>query len=491
MGYFNPITYFFKQLIRIFTKKFFWVILICVCIFLGVLIFSPDVNAIDYDYTSETNDIVLNNFYYAKKYINDNIGNFTDYAIIYRPRSYSNGASLGQYCLFAYNSNGLGDVQYLYDNNQGFYYFNTKNVYFTLIYDPYNAVLDGSNICGSIFDSDTDISSIPIKYNGFNNSSYHFSADIMKNSTYTTIYSSFTNGIFASSHHLDLNNIPTYVYKPYFITTNEELQTFDFDYLQISGGTTPYYTSITENSEKHSANFRFRYIYKNVVSEIDVSDYISFNSSTNTWQINIPYNAITNSVMVRNGETFTYGLNYKPFFGTEYYISTGELTYNLTSEQENQINEDNNKQLIDNIAENQKQTNERLDNVDNSINNMSNTLTDSNVDDSSVDDFAALGSDLDTEDVSGIDELFQKLYDAFCTDEVQDLTFTIPFTDKRVTINAANISDRFPEAITSIVGVFVWGMIGLYVLKDIRTTIDKIAEGSPEDVGSDVKKEVL
>lgn len=83
------------------------------------------------------------------------------------------------------------------------------------------------------------------------------------------------------------------------------------------------------------------------------------------------------------------------------------------------------------------------------------------------------------------------LYDAFCTNEVQDLTFTIPFTNKQVTINSSNISDNFPEEIKNIVGVFVWGVVGLWVLKDIRSIIDKISEGSPEDVGSDVKKEVL
>lgn len=470
MGFFNPITYFFKQLIRIFTKKFFWVILISVCIFLGVLIFSPAVNATTG--SSEKDEIIKNNFYYIMKFVQQNYGDFTDYVIF----GQNTGINGKWYGFLIANPNGGR----FYANND--YWFSGAYV----VGGSINTEITYTSI------NDVDISiknwNTPQQYT--NNGQYpvKWFGAFSPNTIYTTtpIYGSSCTDNFG-----DLSKFNPIFTEPYFITTDEELQTFDFDYLQISGGSTPYYTSITENSEKHSADFKFRYIYKNVVSEIDVSNYVSVNSSTNTWQINVPYNAITNSVMVRNGETFTYNLYYEPYFGTSYSISTGELTYNLTSEQENQINEDSNKQLIDNIAENQKQTNERLDNVDNSINNMSNTLTDSNVDDSSVDDFASLGSDLDTEDVSGIDELFQKLYDAFCTDEVQDLTFTIPFTDKRVTINAANISDRFPEAITSIVGVFVWGMIGLYVLKDIRTTIDKIAEGSPEDVGSDVKKEVL
>lgn len=104
---------------------------------------------------------------------------------------------------------------------------------------------------------------------------------------------------------------------------------------------------------------------------------------------------------------------------------------------------------------------------------------------------AGLSDGFDAEDNTGIDRLFQMLYDAFCTNEIEDLTFTIPFTNKQVVIGTNNISDNYPPAVKNIVGVFVWGVVGLYVLKDIRSIIDKISEGSPEDVGSDVKKEVL
>ena len=40
MGYFNPITYFIKTFIRFFTRKFFWVLLIVILLFLGFIIFN-------------------------------------------------------------------------------------------------------------------------------------------------------------------------------------------------------------------------------------------------------------------------------------------------------------------------------------------------------------------------------------------------------------------------------------------------------------------
>lgn len=123
------------------------------------------------------------------------------------------------------------------------------------------------------------------------------------------------------------------------------------------------------------------------------------------------------------------------------------------------------------------------------IDDINNTLTDSSVNNDFLTDLNGLG--FSVQDNSGIDNFFTILYNAFCSDEVQDVTLNIPFVNKTFTISADTVSNRFPVAVRLIVGVFVWGIVGLWVLKDIRSTVDKIREGSPENSGSDIKKEVL
>lgn len=133
---------------------------------------------------------------------------------------------------------------------------------------------------------------------------------------------------------------------------------------------------------------------------------------------------------------------------------------------------------------------QNLDDINSGITDINSSINNDNVDDMTS-TFSGLSDGFSVNDPTGLDSVFAKLYNAFCTDNVINLTFTIPFVNKQVTISSANVSNYFPQALKSIVSVFVWGMIGLWVLKDIRSMIDRMSEGSPEDVGSDVKKEVL
>lgn len=128
--------------------------------------------------------------------------------------------------------------------------------------------------------------------------------------------------------------------------------------------------------------------------------------------------------------------------------------------------------------------------INNNITNLNNTITDSNVDSSSYSDISGLGSDFGITDNTGIEGLFLILYNAFCTDNIQSVTFNIPFVNKSFTINNT-FSNNYPSGVVSIVHIFVWGVIALFVLRDIRSIINKVAEGNPENVGSDVKKDVL
>lgn len=467
MGFFNPIVYFVKSFIRFFIRKFFWLLIIILAFFVGFMLFHNKVFAADSSIhlnTSFVNDNVINT---ARAKIGSNIWNNEDYDVFIARNnnntwvSYYNAKNSVSDNDLRLRLQAAGDWLYLSYFIDGVYqnHFNFQNA------DCYWISLDNN-----YSDSSSNDARVPCSKSG--------------NDLYVYVVRSHYD-IVDSVGNLISPNTVDFVTNPYFITTDQELQTYDFDFLQINGGTTEYEIYYELLDQTFTAEFNLVYNYKGVSTNIEIlPEYISVNTRDNTWQINIPYNALTNKVVVRNGETFSYTFSYKIGYESAYSLSTGQLVYNLTTEQENNINQDSEKQLQGEILQTQQETNDKLDNLDNTINN-------SNIDNSNVDDFSSLGGDFNTNDNTGIDGLFQMLYDAFCTTEEQDLTFTIPFTNQEVTINASNISDNYPVALKNFVGVFVWGLIGLYVLKDIRGTIDKISEGSPENVGSDVKKEVL
>lgn len=479
MGYFNPILYFIKSFIRIFTKKFFWVIIFLLLVLFFWLFFNREVKAVDSNYSFTYDNLA--DVTAAQQVVGSSIWNNTNYDIfVYYDPNPPHGVSVVYFDTTTLNDNTVYRVNTdLTDTFHGldvlpFYtvntttgssvnntasdyhiktvYNNNLNVYYP-IFAPASSPGWGTNLFG-------------------NRSTYEIYCHVVR--SHFDFVDTSGNIIVQATNPREIN--------PYFITTNQQLESFDFDYLQISGGTTPYEYYFSTLDTTYTPEFKLEYIYQGVTTQIDVSNYVQVFTNTNRWQLNIPYNALTNNVIVRDGESFTYRFTYTmPYLYQKDMIVQG--TYNLTSEQESNINADSDKYVQGQIVNQQQQTNNKLDNLDNSINN-------DNVDDVSG-DFSGFSDGLTVQDNSGIDSIFQKLYDAFCTDNVQNVVITIPFVNKTFTIDTTAISSHFPEAVKSIVGLFVWGIIGLWVLKDIRSITNKIAEGSPEDVGSDVKKEVL
>lgn len=614
MGFFNPIIYFIKSFIRIFTKKFFWVILICVFLFLGFIIFSTESKAevtIDnlhlliknkfcdyfdldsslFDNSTQWSYCITrgfdgNNFYVfgfkggVNTQENNNFSpfNLTNYNLslhinsssvteklyfyymeldnsfnVINQSSYERDASLqlsttidsfiDNYMDSSHIIDGTNEYKFKTTNlmfiNEGYlsrYIANTYNNFeqrteFQLAYtETLNSELSNSDyyvinsaMNYAIFDdtpniqifhlyiykgNSDDISSatlvnditLNIDSSYYNALTHNFDIpmSLIKDICYTYDsgnYFSTTALYYVSLYRQDLQNEWSYDKStntitgldsnvpPQIVTTDEQLQTFNFDYFTINGNSVPYYNEISEGIGGYT-DITIIYTYDGVSYNVPILDSYIIPDDYNNFVIQIPRNALTPNFNIENGKTFSYYVAIKPFYDTEYYLYTGQLVYDLSSEQVDSINADSEKYTQSQILAEQQKTNE-------SINNLNNSITDSNVDNDNIDEFSNFGGDFNVTDETGIDQLFQMLYNAFCTDEVQDLTFVIPFVNKEVTINANNISNNFPESIKNIVSVFVWGFVGLWVLKDIRSIIDKISEGSPEDVGSDVKKEVL
>lgn len=292
-----------------------------------------------------------------------------------------------------------------------------------------------------------------------------------------------------------------YVLTPSISTDSSTIQDWSFDSLTINGNSVSPFQELEGYTYHKIMYLTYNYNGFSYFKEIPF-DYIDTFLDNNNYKftINIPKSFFNNSLYLVENAELNLTLSIKEEFEsndiTNYFLGNYNIT--ISSDMVSDINNTTEKDIQDNIYQEQQKTNDNLENLqqqqqqtNDNLNNINNSLTDSEVDENNVNDIADLSNGFSVTDNTGIDQLFQMVYNAFCSNNPEDLVFTIPFTNKEVTINQSNISSKFPEPITNIVGIFVWGFVGLYVLKDIRSMINKISEGSPEDVGSDVKKEVL
>ena len=160
-----------------------------------------------------------------------------------------------------------------------------------------------------------------------------------------------------------------------------------------------------------------------------------------------------------------------------------DKVWHISGRTQNQIELDEQNQTSEQLTE----LTQGVNDLNQNITSVNDTLNNSTVDDDNVNAISGLG--VTVNDTTGLDGAFTILYNAFCTDNIQSLSLQVPFTNNTFTISSNTFP--FPEIYRSYIGVITWGIVALFVLKDIRSMTNKMAEGSPEDVGSDVKKEVL
>ena len=134
--------------------------------------------------------------------------------------------------------------------------------------------------------------------------------------------------------------------------------------------------------------------------------------------------------------------------------------------------------------------NSNLENIDDSINNMTNTITDSNITNVDTD----LPSD-STSDVteSGFANIFDNIRENFTTDNQQSATITIPFTNKSFVISKESV---YGEAdlgfLEDLIKTFWWFTISIFIVKDISKKVQKIKEGNIENIqNTNIKEDLL
>lgn len=463
---------FFRILIKKILNKLSIKNLLLIGIFLMLLFFcmGKEIFAATFDYTSKLNNQDYFVEYYTSIYnvlVGDSTTGQPKY-YLYIPADKQHGNSV--------------NVDFLGNNTIRFYRPNTD----AWFYNSY------------VYNNGTYTQ----QYVGYNRNSYFdISNCVILRATYNVVEQSNSN-LYLEANTWNSNYIKTFT-EPSFVD-DTTIPTWSFDNLSInSGSITPYWVYNQEGISNRLRDFNLEITYQEVVYTLDLDNYIT--TYDNDYAIfTIPKNVLSNNFNIYNGNTISFDLIVNPddepnSTGTWSSYSLGTYTLTLTAEEQEQINNDSTKQVIGAIDSGINNLNNSITNLDNTqqetnnkIDELNNNLTSTNVDTDEAEGlFSNFGEGMIITDNTHLEQLFTMLYNAFCNNEVVGVHFTLPFVNKEVTIDSTTISAFYPQQVVTIANLFVWGMIGLYIIKDIRTMINKTAEGNIENISSDVKKEVL
>lgn len=179
----------------------------------------------------------------------------------------------------------------------------------------------------------------------------------------------------------------------------------------------------------------------------------------------------------------------------------------ITGTQADQINEDSQRYIQDNINSNtnkivskmdevissQQETTQAVDRNTEAVEHLENTITDSNIDDDSINLPTDNSNDITADGLNGI---FTSIYNAFCTGNAQDIIFPIPFTNKSITLSANYVRNMLTNNgaswIILLIEAFWWYLISRFIIKDITNKITKIKSGDIESIEStNIKGDML
>lgn len=180
----------------------------------------------------------------------------------------------------------------------------------------------------------------------------------------------------------------------------------------------------------------------------------------------------------------TWGYDY---FDTNYVFT---ISSNVTQDYINQLNQQT---ATSTDEDNQQKQLDVINNQTQSIDNINNSITDSNVDNSSIN----LPTDNTNDPTqSGVDNIFQIIYNAFTSGTAQDIVFPIPNTNKNITLSANYVADSLRNNnaswVIDIIQAFYWYIISRYIIVDIMQKVRKIKQGDLENIeNSNIKEDML
>lgn len=333
-------------------------------------------------------------------------------------------------------------------------------------------------------------------------------------STQYSYYNPSTLTVVYSNQDVYLNNEPIYesFIAPSLSNTQSQLENLSFSNFIINAN------SFTDDL-KNNDGLLYMLFYNRSLSNsqttdglypikekifVDGSIYIDYENSTDD-------NLIFKYPIFKTGVMFNVGSTYEIKFAKvtgwydndtpllEYFDNsyTFTISSDVTQDYINELNqqtattsdEDNNKELQDKID---NQTN-AINNQTQSIDNINNSITDSSVDSSSID----LPTDNTVDPTqSGVDNIFQTIYNSFTSGTAQDIVFPIPFTNKSITLQANYIYNMLQSNgaswIITIIQAFWWYLISRFIITDIMKKIRKIKQGNFDNIqNSNIKEDML
>lgn len=214
-------------------------------------------------------------------------------------------------------------------------------------------------------------------------------------------------------------------------------------------------------------------------------------------------NLIFNFPIFQSGVFFNIGSTYEIKFAYKTYNNDGTWQYNYfdnnyiftisSNVTQDYINQLNQQTATTTDEENQQNMEDAINNQTQSIDNINNTINDSNVDNSSVN----LPTD-NTQDItqSGVDNIFQTIFNSFTSGTAQDIVFPIPFTNKSIILQPNYVYNMLYNNnatwVITIIQAFWWYLISRFIISDIMNKIRKIKQGNFDNIqNSNIKEDML
>lgn len=125
-------------------------------------------------------------------------------------------------------------------------------------------------------------------------------------------------------------------------------------------------------------------------------------------------------------------------------------------------------------------TNEKLDDVNEELGELNDFISDTSSNDSS---YSQTSTSVTDNTSNNVDTIFTDFQNALTSDDYAvDVVLPIPFTNKNITIPSNFVKvqlNKLPghSAITTIIEVFWWYVIGRFIIKDILKYIDNLKSG--------------
>ena len=322
--------WFFKQLYYCFKRVFKSGILLLIVFFIAFLfLFGSKVFAFTPQEEQEINDLV-------NSMVNTSISHKTDNMDL----SMTNN-KMFMYCNGTYNNTTVNYIGVGSWNSQFQYYLNDTNF-------VGKCVWSGSHDC-LIYFYDINLNYVGSYREAIYNQNYFYINNL---NILGYFYSQSTVKDFTTNNTINAT-FPSFDIDPYIENISTDIVSWSFNNLVINTGS---------YSEANAYFLRYTYPNNNTAYDFEVTSYY------NNGEIIIPKSVLNDDIIIRSGSTFTFTLTVRQPSLQTLVFSLGSYTLDLTEQEEEEINQDSDKQLLSSINSNQEETNEKLDEIKDTIN---------------------------------------------------------------------------------------------------------------------------